>query len=108
MVTVVAVTARSAVIEWSQSLSLIAISHYSVLLYWGDGDDSTELTLLSAVNYTAGGPNSRRFRRLRPFSQYTVEVVAINRARNSTRSKPVKFRTLQAGEYIFHTHYCMA
>lgn len=100
MVTLVAVTAHSADIEWSQSLSLIAISHYSVLLY-RDGDDSTELTLLNAVNYTAGGPNSRRFRRLRPFSKYTVEVVAINRARNSTRSKLVKFRTLQAGEYTF-------
>lgn len=102
-----AVTARSAVIEWTQSLSLVAISHYSVLLYQ-DGDDSTQLTLLSVVNYTAGGPNSRRFRRLRPFSQYTVEVVAINIARNSTRSKPVKFRTSEAGEFTFHTHYCIA
>lgn len=95
------VTARSAVIEWTQSLSLVAISHYSVLLYQ-DGDDSTQLTLLSVVNYT------RRFRTLRPFSQYTVEVVAINRARNSTRSKPVKFRTSEAGEFTFHTHYCIA
>lgn len=94
MVTVMRVTARSAVIKWSPSLSLIAISHYSVILY-EDRDDSTQPNV---ANYTAGRPTIRVFGKLRPFSQYTVEVVAINTAMNSTRSQPVKFRTLQAGK----------
>lgn len=104
-----AVTAYSAVIEWSPPPSLIAISHYSVLLYH-DGGDSGQLGLLRVLNYTAGAQNSTEFGGMRPYAWYIVEVVAVNRARNSTRSFPLRFRTLEAGK-TFYNHtvqkYCV-
>lgn len=94
---VVATTAHSVTIEWTSAPSLIAITQYSTVLYQERDED---LLMVDVRNYRAGTENSTEFEGLRPFSHYSVEVVATNWAGMNASSVQASFRTLEAGKSI--------
>ena len=73
------------------------MSHYSILVYQ-ESDDGA-MTLIDALNITAGGDTSTVIEGLRPFSRYAAMVVAVDVAGNRTSSELVSFRTLETGKY---------
>ena len=56
------------------------------------------MTLIDALNITAGGDTSTVIEGLRPLSRYAAMVVAVDVAGNRTSSELVSFRTLETGK----------
>ena len=93
------VTEHSVVIEWTPSQGLLAVANYTVLVYQEEEEEGDN-ELVDTFNITAGAENNTVVEGLKSFSQYAVEVVAINIAGNRTSSELVNFSTLETGEYI--------
>ena len=105
MASIVTTAARSVVIEWTASTSFIPIIQYSVTLHL---EKTGALTSDDVRIVTVDGTeNSTEVEGLRPFSAFSVEVVAVNGAGKRSRSVALSFKTLEAGVLTtLFTLYC--
>ena len=84
------VTSRSALISWDDPFSLIPITNYTITIMSGDTNISMETVSGNMLYFNATA--------LRPNTNHTVTVVAVNRAGESEGTTEV-FTTLEDGEW---------